>query len=679
MASAKVPLDEQHITGSTGPAGRECTLPALHPDHKEERCFLPYKPPPVDSSAAHIEEFLEHAHFVSEDLEWLLSLPHDKFWCQAVFDESLQKCLDSYLRHAPRALEPPSCSSLAVAEMQRSVHRSVFMVFLRMATHKESKEHFITPAVFGEIIYNNFLFDIPKILDLCVLFGKGNSQLLHKMIENIFTQQPSYYSDLNETIPSVLQVLDTILERFGLQSEPATALEPLKLTAHSRPTAHTMPQEDLLDLVMYLCDTCTTLHSFLDIFPEACRTFQAHGFLSRLSSFYELAVPDVEKAVRKRNFDKSVQEDLWKRLAHSCKKMVEIAHLIVQHTCLQPILEGDETRTSYLLEGVDSAYESVGRKKSGAHPPVGGTAGAQSESGAAWGAELSQVVRGAEGPVCTVSSGELESLLSNVRDLLPDLGEGFILACLQEYGYNSEMVINNILENNLAPSLDKLDRALPRPIKAEANPVLSNRSNVFDDDEFDVFKRDQVDMSRIWKGRKQGPSGRALLEDKQHISEQRARYQAYETVVDEVPIADDYEDEYDDTYDINQVGANDLDEDDDLLSRRPFTIPQALRTGRKAPEEEEDEGDEEVEKVDLFIQDPAVLRERAEARRLAMQSRKGYRPPPTSHVMGGPKGQGQSQETLLDRRRKEASKSRGANHNRRSMADRKRNKGMIPS
>lgn len=45
-----------------------------------------------------------------------------------------------------------------------------------------TQENFITPAVFGEIIYNNFLFDIPKILDLCVLYGKGNSQLLHKMI-----------------------------------------------------------------------------------------------------------------------------------------------------------------------------------------------------------------------------------------------------------------------------------------------------------------------------------------------------------------------------------------------------------------------------------------------------------------------------------------------------------------
>lgn len=64
--------------------------------------------------------------------------------------------------------------------------------------------------------------------------------------------------------------------------------------------------------------------------------------------------------------------------------------------------------------------------------------------------------------MCTVSSGELESLLSHIRDLLPDLGEGFILACLEEYGYNSELVINNILEDNLSPSIDKLDRTMAR-------------------------------------------------------------------------------------------------------------------------------------------------------------------------------------------------------------------------
>lgn len=59
---------------------------------------------------------------------------------QVVFDESLQKCLDSYLRHSPRGLDPSSLpSSPAVADMQRCIHRAVFMTFLRMATHKESK------------------------------------------------------------------------------------------------------------------------------------------------------------------------------------------------------------------------------------------------------------------------------------------------------------------------------------------------------------------------------------------------------------------------------------------------------------------------------------------------------------------------------------------------------------
>ncbi|KAA0716762.1 Activating signal cointegrator 1 complex subunit 2 ASC-1 complex subunit p100 [Triplophysa tibetana] len=670
MACAKVPLDELHVTEPSGPKGGERTLPALHPDRKEERCFLPYKPPPEDGIPALVEEFLELAQFISEDLEWLLTLPHDKFWCQVVFDESLQRCLDSFLKHTPRGLDPSGLSSTpAVANMQRSIHRSVFMVFLRMATHKESKENFITPAVFAEIIYNNYLFDIPKILDLCVLFGKGNSKLLHKMIENIFTQQPSYYGDLIETIPAIIQVFDTVLEKCGIQSEDAGASQPLKLNANRHLTSMSMPEE----------------------------------------------------------------ADMWRQVSHSSKKLVEIVHLLLQHTCLQPILEGsenmpscveellqtftaflqekrDETRTAYLLQGVESAWESVGKKRSfpSAFSSANHSSGARSKSGrdtlasmeeGAGIAGVREEMRGAEattetphkgdnGAASTVSAGELESLLCHIRDLFPDFGEGFILACLEEYGYNSELLINNILEDNMPPSLDKLDRGMARPVKKEVPDVLSSRSNVFDDDEFDVFNRDRLDMSRVWKGRRQGESARATLNDKQHIDEQRERYQAYETVVDEIPISDhnafdldDYDDEYDDTYDINQIGANDLDEEDELLNRRPFTTPQVLRTGKRPEEvqEEEEEYKDDSVKRDHFIQDPAVLRERAEARRAAMQSRKGYRPPPQNHVAGGPKGQGQSQETVTDRRKKEAFKSRGANHNRRTMADRKRNKGMIPS
>nr|XP_055110073.1 activating signal cointegrator 1 complex subunit 2 isoform X10 [Symphalangus syndactylus] len=651
-----------------------------------------------------------------------------------IFDETLQKCLDSYLRYVPRKFDEGVASAPEVVDMQKRLHRSVFLTFLRMSTHKESKDHFISPSAFGEILYNNFLFDIPKILDLCVLFGKGNSPLLQKMIGNIFTQQPSYYSDLDETLPTILQVFSNILQHCGLQGDGASTT-PQKLEEKGRLTPSDMPLLELKDIVLYLCDTCTTLWAFLDIFPLACQTFQKHDFCYRLLG------------------------DLWQRLSHSRKKLMEIFHIILNQICLLPILESscdniqgfieeflqifssllqekrflrdydalfpvaedisllqqassvlDETRTAYILQAVESAWEGVDRRKAAdakdptvtEEPngePNGVVVTAEAVSQASSHPENLEEeecmgAAAAVGPaVCGV---ELDSLISQVKDLLPDLGEGFILACLEYYHYDPEQVINNILEERLAPTLSQLDRDLDREMKPDPTPLLTSRHNVFQNDEFDVFSRDSVDLSRVHKGKstRKEENTRSLLNDKRAVAAQRQRYEQYSVVVEEVPLQPGeslpyhsgyYEDEYDDTYDGNQVGANDADSDDELISRRPFTIPQVLRTKvpREGQEEddddEEDEADEEAPKPDHFVQDPAVLREKAEARRMAFLAKKGYRHDSSTAVASSPRGHGQSRETTQERRKKEANKATRANHNRRTMADRKRSKGMIPS
>ncbi|XP_041584956.1 activating signal cointegrator 1 complex subunit 2 isoform X4 [Vulpes lagopus] len=670
-----------------------------------------------------------------------------------IFDETLQKCLDSYLRYVPRKFDEWVAPAPEVVDMQKRLHRSVFLTFLRMSTHKESKDHFISPSAFGEILYNNFLFDIPKILDLCVLFGKGNSPLLQKMIGNIFTQQPSYYNDLDETMPTILQVFSNILQHCGLQGDGASAT-PQKLEERGRLTPSDMPLLELKDIVLYLCDTCTTLWAFLDIFPLACQTFQKHDFCYRLASFYEIAVPELESAIKKRRLeDSKLLGDLWQRLSHSRKKLLEIFHILMNQICLLPVLESscdniqgfieeflqifssllqekrflrdydtlfpvaddvsllqqasavlDETRTAYILQAVESAWEGVDRRKTtdAKDPPVaedpnGVIATVEPISGPSShleNAEEEECMGAAAAlgpPVCGV---ELDSLISQVKDLLPDLGEGFILACLEQYSYNPEQVINNILEERLAPALSQLDRSLDRQVKPDPTPLLTSRHNIFQNDEFDVFSRDSVDLSRVHKGRRKEENTRSLLNDKREVVAQRQRYEQYSVVVEEVPLqpgeglpyrSDDYEDEYDDTYDGNQVGANDADSDDELISRRPFTIPQVLRT--KVPgegqeedeEEEEEEAEDEAPKPDHFVQDPAVLREKAEARRMAFLARKGYRHDSSTAVAGSPRGHGQSRETTQERRKKEANKATRANHNRRTMADRKRSKGMIPS
>ncbi|KAM7051404.1 activating signal cointegrator 1 complex subunit 2 isoform 5-T5 [Molossus nigricans] len=589
-----LPLDQLQITHKDLKTGKLRTSPALHPEQKADRYFVLYKPPPKDNIPALVEEYLERATFVANDLDWLLALPHDKFWCQVIFDETLQKCLDSYLHYVPRKFDEWVAPAPEVVDMQKRLHRSVFLTFLRMSTHKESKDHFISPSAFGEILYNNFLFDIPKILDLCVLFGKGNSSLLKKMIGNIFIQQPSYYNDLDETMPTILQVFSNILQHSGLQRDGTSSI-PQKLEERGRLTPSDMPLLELKDIVLYLCDTCTTLWAFLEIFPLACQTFQKHDFCYRLASFYEIAIPELESAIKKRRLeDSKLLGDLWQRLSHSRKKLLEIFHILLNQICLLPVPENS----------------------------------------------------------CDNIQGFVEEFLQIFSSLLQE----------------------------------------KRQVKPDPTPLLTSRHNVFQNDEFDVFSRDSVDLSRVHKGRRKEENTRSLVNDKREVVAQRQRYEQYSVVVEEVPLqpgeslsyrGDDYEDEYDDTYDGNQVGANDADSDDELISRRPFTIPQVLRTkvpgeGQEEEDDDEEEAEDEAPKPDHFVQDPAVLREKAEARRMAFLARKGYRHDNTA-VAGSPRGHGQSRETTQERRKKEANKSTRANHNRRTMADRKRNKGMIPS
>ena len=69
-----------------------------------------------------------------------------------------------------------------------------------------SQEHFFTPEMYGDIIYEHFLFDIPKLLDLCVLYEGANKPLLSKMVGNVFERQPKYQDDLRTCIQSILKV-----------------------------------------------------------------------------------------------------------------------------------------------------------------------------------------------------------------------------------------------------------------------------------------------------------------------------------------------------------------------------------------------------------------------------------------------------------------------------------------
>lgn len=94
---------------------------------------------------------------------------------------------------------------------------------------------------------------------------------------------------------------------------------------------------------------------------------------------------------------------------------------------------------------------------------------------------------------------------------------------------------------------------------------------------------------------------------------------------------------------------------------------------------EDDEEDDEINIPngrEQFCQDPAVLRARAEQRRL---SKRGGKAPHSGDNVGRPKGQGNDKEVLVSRDKKNTNKATRGNHNRRTGAEWKRRQGMVPS
>ncbi|KAI7847088.1 hypothetical protein BDC45DRAFT_576232 [Circinella umbellata] len=163
--------------------------------------------------------------------------------------------------------------------------------------------------------------------------------------------------------------------------------------------------------------------------------------------------------------------------------------------------------------------------------------------------------------------------ISQIHDLFPELGEGFIRACLKHHNNDVEVVIMQLLDDDLPEPLNTLDRTLKelppsagQVISLDENrqpSILDSRRNIFDNDEFDLLSREtiSVNKSKIHMGPRDRGTADTMLQDQSFIKSEK------ENVLQRIHKM--YEDEYDDTYDdINDLsGPVDLDavENDDAL------------------------------------------------------------------------------------------------------------------
>ncbi|KAJ2160854.1 hypothetical protein GGF46_001911 [Coemansia sp. RSA 552] len=157
----------------------------------------------------------------------------------------------------------------------------------------------------------------------------------------------------------------------------------------------------------------------------------------------------------------------------------------------------------------------------------------------------------------SIVDADIPAAVAQVQEMIPDLGPGFVRACLAHYGGSAEAVVNALLEGSLPPELADMDRKAeswtPPATGRASSDVLDSRKNVFDGDEFDILRHNTLDWSRVSMGKSQkgGAAGQPTDDMKDRIVDMARR----------IAEEDEYDDTYDDTAQDGVVDAPDAPED----------------------------------------------------------------------------------------------------------------------
>lgn len=359
----------------------------------------------------------------------------------------------------------------------------------------------------------------------------------------------------------------------------------------------------------------------------------------------------------------------FKRFLHiyNIHHNIEVDIDIIRSSCL-PV---DETRMQYILSAAALLQSSSGNAKPKQNNMTNISKGAEAIPETMISHQY--VAQPQAMTTTNVNDVELHSMVSHVKDLLPDCGEGFIITCLRELNYDVEKTINLILENTLPAKLQNLDHNLRKEDIVKSSDVLSTRHSVYDHDDFDIFSKDNVDLSRVQKGKSRFTDNvKSVLDDKNDVETVK------ELVLNYDEFFNDYEDEYDDTYDTHDVGAQDIDSADELSEltfRRAFTTPLVLRNMADS----NDSSDDEEKTSDYQESSSTDKQEKTKAAEAPTHhqddQRRGYHGN-AAGTSNAKRNYQSGNHKERDRSYKDKNKAKIANHNRKAAAAKKHSRGM---
>ncbi|KAI9497257.1 hypothetical protein BDB00DRAFT_21658 [Zychaea mexicana] len=517
--------------------------------------FLPFLPQSQDGVTNELYQIARDAWLFQ--LATLLDADDDDFMLQITNNESLQKFITAVLD-----------SQLDGNTVLAEILKRVFLVYVRAGRLLEQQSNSSSNSNSA----GGPLFTPDQLSSFAVIYGESNPSHVRALFSQLSTTNKKLTAALNETIATLTVCLETVTATTDLERLYVIVrlLQALVAATGSR------NNESILDTIL----KCYNGPLMRKTMEKGSKVYQIK--LALLDTWNHIVDAVYMKPLESQNKGGNVDEEIdmfsEKLLQWIEESNIEQprqgfldAPLIMDWIVAFSVDETLETLNRKLFNGDDERIEflrlSTQQILDMNIPVVKETKKRKSKKqAAAPSAAKQQEPPVFDAPALQQQADDIHEVanISQIHDLFPDLGEGFIRACLKHNNNDVEVVIMQLLDNNLPTPLDTMDRTLqelpPSFLSADQQhgeeemeklpSILDSRRNIFDNDEFDLLSRRTVavDKSKMHMGPRDRGTADTMLQDQSFIKSEK------QNVLQR--IYNMYEDDYDDTYDdLNEMSG----------------------------------------------------------------------------------------------------------------------------
>ena len=366
-----------------------------------------------------------------------------------VHDAQLAACVDSYLRFKAR---PHDLDAEAVASDQdNALARPVALLYLRCASPTGDA------AAHASLLRRCRLVGVPQLLDFGALFGPSNTHLVARVFAGLLAAAPWLREGIAAAGAAAADNLLQLAQRCTAACEAGAA------------PSDADTQRELLDAAVYFADCGATFASLITCCPTAASDLlsgDGAGLLHSLAVVYDNALEALSHAAVSPAFQSAVSR-AQAAVARATWAMLRAAFLDPE---AGTAAARREALTLSVLS-ISSAEAGGGRLLSrlgGGHDIAASLADAQLGLDGAQRAQLLAAFahnaqghpRGASPAPAAGNDAQLQSRIAAVRDVLPHYGDGFVAACLDALGQDTELVMAALLDGSLPAPVAGLDTTM---------------------------------------------------------------------------------------------------------------------------------------------------------------------------------------------------------------------------